>query len=246
MSTHFSFVCPSVDARSDHRCLSLVTGGWAGWTVGNIFWFSVCLPDPCSVLVSLAVGPRRLISVSLVSFARCLPVGSAKGKLQLSLKGRRKDWVLILPPPALPSVILVLAVVMFVVVVVIFIYSQNLCWHTLPLWLQLFLLYPFPLQDWGRSWFSSVANLWELLYLWMVPSALSLTFEIVRLWISLWSTLRVCHPFPVNALIEKMEMLVRCFLTVAVPYPLSAFLAMVLIGELMSAVRNNPKLLVVQ
>lgn len=58
--------------------------------------------------------------------------------------------------------------------------------------------------------------------------------------------LQVCHPLPVNALIEKMEMLVRCFLTVAAPYPLSAFLAMVLIGELMSAVRNNPKLLVVQ
>ena len=44
-----------------------------------------------------------------------------------------------------------------------------------------------------------------------------------------------------------MEMLVRCFLTVAAPYPLSDFfLAMVLIGKLMSVARNNPKLLVAQ
>lgn len=57
---------------------------------------------------------------------------------------------------------------------------------------------------------------------------------------------QVCCPFPVNALIEMKEMLVRYFLTVAPPYPLSATLGMLLVGELMLAVRNNPKLLLIQ
>lgn len=74
----------------------------------------------------------------------------------------------------------------------------------------------------------------------MVPSALSLPLKIVHLWISLWSTLQVCHPFPVSAL---MEMLVRCFLVVAPPHPLQGFLGCSIRCGTHVSWKSNPQIL---
>lgn len=63
--------------------------------LGGCSGFSFCLPDLCRVLISLALGPRRLISASLDSLAHCL--GSSDGRLLPSLEDRRKYWNIGLP-----------------------------------------------------------------------------------------------------------------------------------------------------
>lgn len=96
LSSHVCFVCSSVVAGSDHSCSSLVTGGWAGGAAGRVFWFLILSPGSMScVLISLALGPRRLISASLDSLAHCL--GSSDGRLLPILEDRRKYWNIGLP-----------------------------------------------------------------------------------------------------------------------------------------------------
>ena len=218
-------------------------GGWAGWAAERVFGlFSVCLPHPRSVLINLALGPQEA-DLCITGLPCPLP-SSWLSQRDTPAESRGQEerleyWSPLLSCP--PSVILVLAEVVFSI------YSQKSWRDTSPLKLQLFLVS-------GNCSIPPPSGLGKAMVLhWCWPlGASSSSDDSLGPVLTSWNS-----PFSSMSLINFLSVLSiswkhpdgdagAVFLVAAPPYPLRVSLAVGLVGELMSAVRNNPQALVTQ